>query len=62
VPVPAGIDDQSFARRVLDEAGVVVLPGSTLGRGGSGYFRVALTQSEERLREGARRLAPFSSP
>jgi LL-diaminopimelate aminotransferase len=63
IPVPAGVasdpevpPDATFAQRALDEAGVVVLPGSALGPGGAGFVRVALTRSEDRLREGARRL------
>jgi aspartate/methionine/tyrosine aminotransferase len=35
---------------------VVVLPGSSLGQGGEGFFRVALTVSEARLAEAAERL------
>jgi LL-diaminopimelate aminotransferase len=41
---------------LLDQ-GVVIMPGAALGAGGEGYFRVALTQSPERLQEAARRLA-----
>lgn len=56
IPVPDGESSESFARRALEEQGVVVLPGSALGDGGEGFFRVALTAPGERLREGARRL------
>jgi LL-diaminopimelate aminotransferase len=51
-----GADSNAFARRVLLEEGVVVLPGAALGPGGEGYIRAALTQGPERLREAARRL------
>jgi aspartate/methionine/tyrosine aminotransferase len=34
-----------------------VLPGQSLGAGGEGFFRVALTTTEERLREAAGRIA-----
>jgi LL-diaminopimelate aminotransferase len=57
IPVPDGEPSESFARRALEEAGVIVLPGASLGRGGEGYFRVALTVPEDRLEEAARRLA-----
>jgi LL-diaminopimelate aminotransferase len=56
VPVPGGESSETFARRALLEAGVVLMPGAALGKGGEGYFRVALTQGPERLREAAERL------
>jgi LL-diaminopimelate aminotransferase len=56
VPVPGGVSEP-FARRALMEQGVVIMPGAALGAGGEGFFRVALTQPAERLREAARRLA-----
>src|SRR5690606_20029556 len=55
VPVQGG-DSEAFARRALVEQGVVIMPGAALGRGGEGFFRVALTQPPERLTEAARRL------
>ncbi|HUH13455.1 MAG TPA: aminotransferase class I/II-fold pyridoxal phosphate-dependent enzyme [Longimicrobiales bacterium] len=56
VPVPAGEPSETFARRALTEQGVVVMPGAALGSGGEGFFRVALTQAEDRLREAGARL------
>jgi len=56
VPVPNGEASEGFARRALEEQGVIVLPGAALGAGGEGFFRVALTVDEERLGEAARRL------
>jgi LL-diaminopimelate aminotransferase len=56
VPLPAGVLSADFARRALDDQGVVVLPGSAFGQGGEGYFRVALTVGADRLREGILRL------
>ena len=56
IPVPNGEASEAFARRALEGAGVIVLPGAALGRGGEGYFRVALTEPEVRLEEAARRL------
>jgi LL-diaminopimelate aminotransferase len=57
VPLPAGVESDPWARRLLLEQGVAVLPGKSLGAGGEGFFRVALTTSEDRLREGAERIA-----
>lgn len=42
LPVPGGVDDWTFARAMLDEARVVVTPGSAFGPGGAGYYRVSL--------------------
>jgi len=60
IEVPGG-DSRRFARRALEEGGVVVLPGAELGEGGEGFFRIALTVSEDRLREAARRLGPIAA-
>lgn len=57
VPVPGGGSSLAFAGRALEEEGVVVLPGAALGEGGEGFFRIALTVDEERMREAAERLA-----
>lgn len=56
-PVPHGIGSEAFARRMLDEAGVVVPPGVGYGPSGEGWFRTALTQPIERLEEAVRRMA-----
>lgn len=56
VPVPGGESSLDFAERALEEQGVVILPGQALGEGGEGFFRVALTVDEERIREAAGRL------
>jgi LL-diaminopimelate aminotransferase len=42
---------------VLEETGVVVLPGRGFGPAGEGYFRIALTVGATRLEEAARRIA-----
>lgn len=56
VPVPGGEPSEAFAERALEQEGVIVLPGASLGAGGEGFFRIALTVEEERLAEAARRL------
>ncbi|HEX5388016.1 MAG TPA: aminotransferase class I/II-fold pyridoxal phosphate-dependent enzyme [Gemmatimonadales bacterium] len=56
VPLPRGVASAVFARRALEEHGVVVLPGSGFGPAGEGYFRIALTVGAERLAEAAGRL------
>ena len=57
-----GQSSESMARRALLEEGVVILPGAALGAGGEGFVRIALTQSEERLRVAAARLARVARP
>ncbi|GMR13210.1 MAG: LL-diaminopimelate aminotransferase [Gemmatimonadota bacterium] len=56
VPVPGGESSVAFSQRVLEQEGVIVLPGGALGAGGEGFFRIALTVREERLAEAAERL------
>lgn len=56
VPVPAGQTSVSFAALLLDQAGVVVTPGSAYGAHGEGYIRVALCLSEARLKEAVARI------
>ena len=56
VPVPEGGSSRAFAGRALEEEGVVVLPGAALGAGGEGFFRIALTVDETRMKEAAARL------
>lgn len=56
VPLPEGQGSMEFARRVLTEQGVVVMPGAALGAGGEGWFRLALTQPADRLQEAVHRI------
>lgn len=56
IPVPGEQPSEEFARRALLQEGVVIMPGSALGNGGEGFFRIALTQPEARLQEAAQRL------
>ena len=56
VALPAGVPSAEFARRTLEETGIVVLPGSGFGPAGEGFFRIALTVGAERLRAAAARL------
>jgi len=60
VKVPPSHDSVSFASLVLNEAGVVVTPGSGFGAAGEGYVRLALTVPEARLEEAAQRLQSIS--
>lgn len=53
--VPTGFTANSFANKLLEEAGVIVAPGTAFGPSGEGYIRIALTVSKERLDEVVRR-------
>ncbi|MGD8868897.1 MAG: aminotransferase class I/II-fold pyridoxal phosphate-dependent enzyme [Gemmatimonadales bacterium] len=57
IPIPSDEPSVDFARRILKESGVVLFPGTGMGQGGEGFFRVALTVPAERLREAAQRVA-----
>jgi len=54
-PLPKNIPSAVFGERLLQDEGVVVLPGSAFGPGGEGFFRVSFITSPERLREAATR-------
>ncbi|HEY5062014.1 MAG TPA: aminotransferase class I/II-fold pyridoxal phosphate-dependent enzyme [Gemmatimonadaceae bacterium] len=55
IALPEGIPSALFADRLLDEEGVVVMPGSGFGAGGEGFFRISFITSPERITEAARR-------
>jgi LL-diaminopimelate aminotransferase len=55
-PVPDGHTSTSFAELVLEEAAVVISPGSMYGPSGEGFFRISLTTPDEPLREAVQRL------
>ena len=52
-PLPKNIPSAVFGERLLQDEGVVVLPGSAFGPGGEGFFRVSFITSPDRLREAA---------
>jgi LL-diaminopimelate aminotransferase len=55
-PVPEGHTSTSFAEKVLEQAEVVVSPGSMYGPSGEGFFRISLTTPDERITEAVERL------
>ena len=55
-PVPDGHTSTSFAELVLEEAAVVVSPGSMYGPSGEGFFRISLTAPDERITEAVERM------
>jgi len=61
-PVPEGHTSISFAELVLDEASVVVSPGSMYGPSGEGFFRISLTTPDERIAEAMSRVRGHLAP
>ena len=55
-PVPEGHTSVSFAELVLEEAAVVVSPGSMYGPSGEGFFRISLTTPDDRIAEAMTRI------
>jgi LL-diaminopimelate aminotransferase len=55
IPLPEHITSAEFSEFLMEEEGVIVLPGSSFGQGGEGFFRVSFVTSPERLREAAAR-------
>jgi LL-diaminopimelate aminotransferase len=53
---PPGVSSLEFATRLLEQAGVVVVPGVGFGPPGEGFVRLALTVPQERLEEAVHRL------
>jgi len=56
IQIPNQESSVGFAKRALEEEGVVVLPGAGLGSGGEGFFRIALTVGNDLMKTAARRL------
>ncbi|MEO5988988.1 MAG: pyridoxal phosphate-dependent aminotransferase [Candidatus Eisenbacteria bacterium] len=54
-----GFDSSTLADRLLEEAGVVTLPGTGFGDEGEGYLRLSYANSQDNLREGLARIAGF---
>jgi LL-diaminopimelate aminotransferase len=55
-PVPEGHTSTTFAELVLEEAAVVISPGSMYGPSGEGFFRISLTTPDERISEAVERM------
>lgn len=54
-----GFTAADLANRLLDEAGVVTLPGTGFGEEGEGYLRLSYANSVAALEEGMQRIAGF---
>lgn len=51
-----GLDDDTFANRLLKEERVAIVPGSAFGAGGDGFCRISYAASCDKLEESMRRI------
>ena len=54
-----GLNERELADRLLNEAGVALLPGTAFGAGGQGYLRLAYTQSDAQIAEALKKMESF---
>jgi LL-diaminopimelate aminotransferase len=60
-PVPDGFDSSAaYCEHVLEQAAVVISPGSIYGPAGEGWFRISLTTPDKRLLEAVERLGALA--
>jgi arginine:pyruvate transaminase len=55
-----GLDSWTFARMLLEQESVAVLPSDAFGPSASGHLRISLTAPESELLEAARRIVQFT--
>ena len=54
-----GMDDETFAQKLLEEERVAVVPGNAFGPGGEGYVRCSYATAYEKIEEAMRRMERF---
>lgn len=54
-----GLDDETFANRLLQEEHVAVVPGNSFGMGGEGFVRVSYATAYEQIEEALNRIEHF---
>ncbi|OEH84741.1 LL-diaminopimelate aminotransferase [Desulfuribacillus stibiiarsenatis] len=54
---PGQLTSREFAYSLLEEAGIVVIPGDAFGLMGEGYVRIALVQNDNKIKEAIKQLA-----
>lgn len=59
--IPQGYTSVGYATRLLDEAGVVVTPGTGYGKHGEGYIRLSMTAPDDKIEEGLARLSALNA-
>ncbi len=54
-----GMDEETFAQKLLEEERVAVVPGSAFGAGGEGFVRCSYATAYEKIEEALRRIDHF---
>jgi aminotransferase len=54
-----GLDDETFATRLLQEEHVAVVPGNAFGKGGEGFVRCSYATAYEKIEEALTRIERF---
>jgi aminotransferase len=54
-----GLDEETFANRLLQEERVAVVPGSAFGKGGEGFVRCSYATAYDKLEEALDRIDRF---
>jgi aminotransferase len=54
-----GLDDETFATRLLQEERVAVVPGNAFGKGGEGFVRCSYATAYEKIEEALTRIERF---
>jgi aminotransferase len=55
----SGMDDETFAEKLLREEGVAVVPGNAFGAGGEGFVRCCYATAYEKIEEALHRMERF---
>jgi len=55
----SGMDDETFAQKLLQEEHVAVVPGNAFGAGGEGFVRCSYATSYEKIEEALHRIEKF---
>ncbi|MEW6405423.1 MAG: aminotransferase class I/II-fold pyridoxal phosphate-dependent enzyme [Chloroflexota bacterium] len=55
----SGMDDETFAEKLLREEGVAVVPGNAFGPGGDGFVRMCYATAYEKIEEALKRMERF---
>ncbi len=57
---PNQMDSRQFAKKLLQETGVITVPGIGFGKEGEGYVRIALVQPADRLKQIGETMASYT--
>lgn len=53
---------ETFAMRILEKAGVIIVPGTAFGKNGEGYVRISYATSREKITEATSRIKKALKP